>query len=112
MSVVALVPDDGCGEGVGRGQSAALLPVAGVPLVVHLVRRLFAAGCVDRALISVAADDLTAVSGALDQHGAGPPGAWSVLPTGRDGADAIRAAFAEALARVPAVEVVLVHQVL
>src|SRR5437588_194902 len=78
MSVVALVPDDGCGEGVGRGQSAALLPVAGVPLVVHLVRRLFAAGCVDRALISVAADDLTAVSGALDQHGAGPPGACTV----------------------------------
>jgi 2-C-methyl-D-erythritol 4-phosphate cytidylyltransferase len=52
MSVVALVPAAGRGERLGADVPKALVPVGGVPLLVHAVRGLLDSGCVDHVVVA------------------------------------------------------------
>jgi 2-C-methyl-D-erythritol 4-phosphate cytidylyltransferase len=69
MSVVALVPAAGRGERLGGRVPKALVPVRGEPLLVHAVRGLLAAGCVDRVVVAAPAADLDTAIGALAAAG-------------------------------------------
>jgi 2-C-methyl-D-erythritol 4-phosphate cytidylyltransferase len=71
MSVVALVPAAGRGERLGASVPKALVPVRGVPLLVHAVRGLLAArgrgsaGCVQRVVVAAPVSDVDTVRNAL-----------------------------------------------
>jgi 2-C-methyl-D-erythritol 4-phosphate cytidylyltransferase len=58
MSVVALVPAAGRGERLGGGVPKALVLVRGEALLVHAVRGLLSAGCVERVVVAAPASDV------------------------------------------------------
>lgn len=61
MSVIALVPAAGSGHRLGAAVPKAFVTVAGVPLLVHSVDRLLAAG-VDHVIVAVSTDRLLEAS--------------------------------------------------
>src|SRR5439155_8160834 len=69
MSVVALVPAAGRGERLGGSVPKALVPVRGEPLLVHAVRGLLAAGCVDRVVVAAPPSDVDTAVRALAAAG-------------------------------------------
>ena len=106
-----LVP--GAGEGAQLDGSAsrdvvpeAMVRVAGVPLVVHAVRRLLACGAASLVVVAVRAADLSAVRVALGAHA----GQVDVVP-GESGLGLLRSALEHGLSRRADVSTVLVHDV-
>jgi 2-C-methyl-D-erythritol 4-phosphate cytidylyltransferase/2-C-methyl-D-erythritol 2,4-cyclodiphosphate synthase len=97
MTVVALVPAAGRGERLGAARPKAFVPVGGVTLLEHAVRRLFAAG-VDRVVVAVGPEELAAARAVL-------PDEVTVVIGGSDRVESVAAALAAA----GDAEVVLVH---
>jgi 2-C-methyl-D-erythritol 4-phosphate cytidylyltransferase len=75
MSVVALVPAAGRGERLGESVPKALVPVRGVPLLVHAVRGLLAArapgsaGCVQHVVVAAPVSEVDTMRDALAAAG-------------------------------------------
>ncbi|GAB3461052.1 IspD/TarI family cytidylyltransferase [Actinophytocola sediminis] len=104
-STVALVPAAGRGERLGVKGPTALVPVNGVPLVVHAVRRLHAAGCVRRVVVAAPASATDAVRAALGEAGLDA----LVVSGGADRTESVRRALDAALGESPRTTAVLVH---
>ncbi|ACU34332.1 2-C-methyl-D-erythritol 4-phosphate cytidylyltransferase [Actinosynnema mirum] len=108
MGVVALVPAAGRGERLGFGMPKALVPVGGVPLLVRAIRGLFESGRVRHVVVAAPpsdVDQVRTVTAPLAPAG----GAVHVLAGGAERSDSVRLALEHALAEVPDVRVVLVH---
>ncbi|HEY0499441.1 MAG TPA: 2-C-methyl-D-erythritol 4-phosphate cytidylyltransferase [Kutzneria sp.] len=103
--VVALVPAAGRGVRLGASVPKALVAVCGAPLLVHAVRGLLAAGCVDQVVVAAPSDMVDVVVDALSEFGA----AVRVVPGGEERSDSVRLALDEAVAIHPDTRVVLVH---
>lgn len=100
MTVAALVPAAGLGVRLGPGAPKALRELAGEPLLVHAVRGLRAAGCVDAVVVAAPAGAVAEVAALLS--------AYDVVVVA--GGATRQASVAAALAAVPAdTDVVLVH---
>jgi 2-C-methyl-D-erythritol 4-phosphate cytidylyltransferase len=89
MSVVALVPAAGRGERLGGSVPKALVPVRGEPLLVHAVRGLLAAGCVQRVVVAAPASDVDTAVAALASAGLEA----LVVPGGPDRTRSVRLAL-------------------
>lgn len=105
MSVVALVPAAGRGERLGAGLPKALVQARGVPLLVHAVRGLLAAGCVGHVVVAAPPSDVDTVVAVLTDAGIDA----AVVPGGRTRTESVRRALDAALAELPDARVVLVH---
>jgi 2-C-methyl-D-erythritol 4-phosphate cytidylyltransferase len=103
--VVALVPAAGRGVRLGAAIPKALVPVCGAPLLVHAVRGLLAAGCVDQVVVAAPPDMVDVVVDALSEFGP----TVRVVPGGDERSDSVRLALNEALTLHPDTRVVLVH---
>ena len=103
--VVALVPAAGRGVRLGAPIPKALVPVCGAPLLVHAVRGLVAAGCVDQIVVAAPPDMVDVVVDALGEFGP----TVRVVAGGEERSDSVRIALDEALAIQPDARVVLVH---
>jgi 2-C-methyl-D-erythritol 4-phosphate cytidylyltransferase len=103
--VVALVPAAGRGVRLGAPIPKALVPVCGAPLLVHAVRGLLAAGCVDQVIVAAPPDMVDVVMDALSEFGP----TVRVVPGGEERSDSVRLALDEAVAIHPDTRVVLVH---
>ncbi len=103
--VVALVPAAGRGVRLGAPIPKALVPVCGAPLLVHAVRGLLTAGCVDQVVVAAPPDMVDVVVDALSEFGP----AVGVVPGGEERSDSVRLALDEAIALCPDARVVLVH---
>jgi 2-C-methyl-D-erythritol 4-phosphate cytidylyltransferase len=101
--VVALVPVAWRDERLGRRVPEALVPVRGQPLLVHAVRGLLAAECVDRVLVVAPEPNVDVVAESLASAGADAV----VVPGGATRTDSVRLAFRAAGDPT----VVLVHDV-
>jgi 2-C-methyl-D-erythritol 4-phosphate cytidylyltransferase len=104
-NTVALVLAAGRGERLGDKDPKALVPVNGVPLVVHAVRGLLEAGCVRRVVVAAppsATDRTRSVlsDASLDAL---------VIPGGADRTESVCLALDAALGGSPDAEIVLVH---
>ncbi|GAA1337974.1 2-C-methyl-D-erythritol 4-phosphate cytidylyltransferase [Saccharothrix algeriensis] len=108
MGVVALVPAAGRGERLGYGMPKALVPVAGVPLLVRAVRGLFESGCVRHVVIAAPPSDVDVVN-TVTAPLAPAGGAVHVVPGGAERSDSVRSALVHALRAIPGTTVVLVH---
>lgn len=109
MSAVALVSADGPGQPFGeQATSVALLPVRGVPLVVHAIRGLSSSGCVGHSVIMASSADAECLRPVLAE--------WdvpaTVLPVRGDLGESVHQAMTTALARVPDTAIVLVHELM
>jgi 2-C-methyl-D-erythritol 4-phosphate cytidylyltransferase len=102
---VALVPAAGRGVRLGAPIPKALVPVCGTPLLVHAVRGLLAAGCVDQVVVAAPPDLVDVVVDALSDFGP----TVRVVPGGAERSDSVRLALDEAVAIHPDTRVVLVH---
>jgi 2-C-methyl-D-erythritol 4-phosphate cytidylyltransferase len=99
--VAVLVPAAGSGVRLGPGVPKALRPLAGEPLLVHVVRRIAAAPSVRSIVVAAAADGVETVRRLL-----APVAPVTVVPGGAERQDSVAAA----LAAVPEdVDIVLVH---
>jgi len=105
MSVVALVPAAGRGDRLGAGLPKALVPVGGVPLLVHAVNGLLASGRVHRVVVAAPPSDVDTVTAALAPAGA----AVHVVAGGSERTESVRLALDAALSGLPDTRVVLVH---
>lgn len=108
MRVVALVPAAGRGERLGFGMPKALVPVAGLPLIVHSLRALLASGVVHYVVVAGPADDLGPMQQAIAAIAADAD--RIVLVRGGDNRTAsVRLAMRAAASRLPRADVLLVH---
>jgi len=110
MSVVALVPAAGRGERLGGSVPKALVPVRGEPLLVHAVRGLHKAGCVDAVVVAAPPADVVSAREALARAGVDA----LVVPGGTSRTQSVRLALAAAAAALETVDpaepsIVLVH---
>ncbi|MFL6144017.1 MAG: 2-C-methyl-D-erythritol 4-phosphate cytidylyltransferase [Labedaea sp.] len=110
MSVVALVPAAGRGERLGGSVPKALVPVRGEPLLVHAVRGLHLAGCVDAVVVAAPSSDVDTARAALARAGVDA----LVVPGGTSRTHSVRLALAAAAAALDTVgpaepSIVLVH---
>ncbi|HEY8721299.1 2-C-methyl-D-erythritol 4-phosphate cytidylyltransferase [Pengzhenrongella sp.] len=104
MTTAAILTAAGGGSRLGHVLPKALVPLAGVPLVVHAARRLAGSGVVDLLVVTVPA-------GFAEEFGRVLDGARLALPvTLTVGGSSRQASVAAALALLPPdVDVVLVH---
>jgi 2-C-methyl-D-erythritol 4-phosphate cytidylyltransferase len=105
VSVVALVPAAGRGERLGAGVPKALVPVAGIPLVVHAVGRLLAAGPVSAVVVAAPEAEVEAIRILVARF----DGAVHVITGGAERSHSVRSALDHAQAVLPGVRYVLVH---
>lgn len=104
MTTAAIVPAAGLGQRLGAGGPKALLPLGGVPMLVHAVRALAAATQVGLVVVAAPPDQVEQTRALLaDAHGGA---ALQVVPGGDTRVESVRAAL-EVLP--PEVTVVLVH---
>lgn len=104
MTTAAIVPAAGQGQRLGAGGPKALLPLGGVPMLVHAVRALAAATQVTLVVVAAPPDQVEQTRTLLaDAHGGA---ALTVVPGGATRVASVRAAL-DALP--PEVTVVLVH---
>lgn len=104
MTTAAIVPAAGQGQRLGAGGPKALLPLGGVPMLVHAVRALAAATQVTLVVVAAPPDRVEQTRVLLaDAHGGA---ALTVVPGGDTRVASVRAAL-DALP--PEVTVVLVH---
>lgn len=100
MSVGVVVPAAGRGERLGPGAPKALRSLAGEPVLVHALRGLRAAGCVDVVVVAAPPDAVEDVTRLVAAFGA------VVVAGGAERADSV----ARGLAALPVdVDLVLVH---
>jgi 2-C-methyl-D-erythritol 4-phosphate cytidylyltransferase len=98
----AIVPAAGRGERLGLGTPKALRPIAGTPMLVHAVRALQAARCVDLVVVVAPEEFVTEVQGLMSQVDI----ELSVV----SGGDTRQASVSRGLIMLPAdIDVVLVH---
>jgi 2-C-methyl-D-erythritol 4-phosphate cytidylyltransferase len=109
LSVLALVPAAGDGVRLTAGMPKALVPLGGVPLVVHAVRGLLGSGAVDHVLVAVREKDLDQVSVLFAEHLGDDAGRVEVVPGGADRCCSVAAALWLGARRYPAADAVLVH---
>ena len=69
MSVVAIIAAAGSGTRLGSQGAKALVELGGIPLIVHAVRSMERAGCVERVVVSAPADSLDVFCQVLDAAG-------------------------------------------
>ncbi|WP_156755108.1 2-C-methyl-D-erythritol 4-phosphate cytidylyltransferase [Actinokineospora pegani] len=105
MSTVALVPAAGRGERLGLGVPKALVPVRGVPLLVHAVRGLLSAGRVRHVVVAAPPAEVGSTRALLAANDLPA----EVVAGGADRTASVRLALAHALAAHPDIRVVLVH---
>jgi 2-C-methyl-D-erythritol 4-phosphate cytidylyltransferase len=89
MSVVALVPAAGRGERLGGSVPKALVKVRGEPLLVHAVRGLLRAGCVDRVVVSAPMSQVDTAAAVLGSAGVDA----QVVPGGASRTQSVRLAL-------------------
>lgn len=100
---VALVPAAGRGDRLGYGMPKALVPVRGVPLLLHAVRGLLDAGRVRHVVVAAPVAELDAVSALVS----GLP--VDVVAGGADRTASVACALRRAVEAAPGVRIVLVH---
>lgn len=100
MTVLALVPAAGRGERLGLGVPKAFVAVAGIPLLVHAVRRLREAG-VDHVVVAVGVADVERARTLLGDTA-------QIVVGGADRVASVGAALSAAV-EVSRADVVLVH---
>ena len=104
MSTTAILTAAGSGSRLGHALPKALVPLAGVPLVVHAARRLAGSGAVDAIVVTVPAALAAEFQAVLDRAELGVPVTLAV------GGATRQASVAAALAHLASdVDVVLVH---
>ncbi|RYV51227.1 2-C-methyl-D-erythritol 4-phosphate cytidylyltransferase [Pengzhenrongella frigida] len=104
MSTAAILTAAGSGSRLGHLLPKALVPLAGVPLVVHAARRLVGSGAVDLLVVTAPADSVADFQAVLDGAQLGIPVSLVVGGASR------QASVAAALAQLPPeISVVLVH---
>jgi 2-C-methyl-D-erythritol 4-phosphate cytidylyltransferase len=86
----------------------ALLPIQGVPLMVHAIRGLSFSGCVGHSVIIASSSELEDMRSVLADWGLSA----TVLPASDALGDSVRQAMDAGLARVPNADVVLVHELI
>ncbi|OLF09215.1 IspD/TarI family cytidylyltransferase [Actinophytocola xanthii] len=106
-NTVALVPAAGRGELLGDKGPEALVPVNGVPLVVHAVRGLLQAGCVRRVVVAAPPSATEHTRSVLSEASLDA----LVVPGGADRTESVCLALEAALGESPELEIVLVHDV-
>jgi len=99
--VAVLVPAAGAGVRLGPGGPKALRELAGVPLLVHAVRRVSDAACTGQIVVAAPADAVSAVHALLE-----PVAPVLVVPGGVTRQASVTAALA---ASDPGLGIVLVH---
>ncbi|HEX6336723.1 MAG TPA: 2-C-methyl-D-erythritol 4-phosphate cytidylyltransferase [Jiangellaceae bacterium] len=102
MAIGLIVPAAGRGERLGAGVPKALLPLAGLPLLVHAIRGALASRVVDVVVVAAPADRVDEVRGLL----AGEVTELRVVIGGADRRESVARALAEL---PPEVDTVLVH---
>jgi 2-C-methyl-D-erythritol 4-phosphate cytidylyltransferase len=105
MSVVALVPAAGRGERLGFGVPKAFAPVRGVSLLAHAVRGLLDAGCVRHVVVAAPPADVADTVAML----AAANLTAEVVAGGADRTESVGLALRHALAVLPDIHAVLVH---
>lgn len=105
MHVNAIIVAAGKGERMGAGVPKSFLTLAGVPLVVHTLRRVLGSSLIRHVILVVAADHLAAYRPLLDTHG---PFRCPVtlVPGGERRQDSVRSGLAEI---EPGCEIVVIH---
>jgi len=104
MTTAAILMAAGSGSRLGHALPKALVPLAGVPLVVHAARRLAASGAVDVLVVAVPAGLVAPFRAVLDGADLAVPIVVVVGGVSR------QASVAAALAHLaPEIDVVLVH---
>ncbi|HEY3438493.1 MAG TPA: 2-C-methyl-D-erythritol 4-phosphate cytidylyltransferase [Actinotalea sp.] len=109
MRVAAILTAAGSGSRFGSVLPKALVPLAGVPLVVHAARRLAGSGAVDTIVVTVPEGRQDEVASAFGAVGALPRGVPVAFVAGGPTRQASVAAGLAALAADVDVDVVLVH---
>jgi 2-C-methyl-D-erythritol 4-phosphate cytidylyltransferase len=105
-AVVALVPAAGQGDRLGLGVPKAFAPVAGEPVLVHAIRGVLAtASCVDAVVVAAPPGSVDRTAGLLRCFG----DRVSVVAGGATRTGSVRRALDHALRRLPAADVILVH---
>lgn len=105
MRVAAVLTAAGSGSRLGHALPKALVPVGGVPLVVHALDRLLTSGVVDEVVVTVPAEHRAAFEAALGRSPGTEPSVRCV-PGGATRQASVSAGLA---ALSPDVDVVLVH---
>lgn len=90
LKVVALVPAAGRGERLGAAEPKALVPVAGVPLLVRAVDGLLSSGVVDAVVVAATPDRIDDFTAAVESFG----DRCRVVPGGNARSDSVRSALA------------------
>jgi 2-C-methyl-D-erythritol 4-phosphate cytidylyltransferase len=103
--VGVIIPAAGSGRRMGAAVPKALLPLGGVPILVHTLRRVQQCSEVDDIVLVVRPGDHQEVENALS--GEGPGRVRAILPGGAERQDSVRIGLAALLAR--GVGIVLVH---
>lgn len=102
MAIGLIVPAAGRGERLGAGVPKALLPLAGLPLLVHAIRGALASRVIDAVVVAAPAGRVDEVRGLL----AGEVTELRVVIGGADRRESVARALAEL---PPEVDTVLVH---
>lgn len=106
MRAVAILTAAGSGTRLGHALPKALVPIGGVPLVVHAARALARSGVVRRLVVTAPPDAAGDVGRVLEESGLGVP--VEVVPGGPTRQASVAAGLAR-LADEPGDVVVLVH---
>ena len=78
MSVVAIIAAAGSGTRLGSQGAKALVELGGIPLIVHAVRSMERAACIDRVVVSAPADSLDSFHQVLSAAGYADDGDFPV----------------------------------
>lgn len=108
MRVVALVPAAGRGQRLGTGTPKALVPVAGLPLITHSLRGLFASEVVDDVVVAGPAEARSTMDDAVAAVGSAA-GRVHVVDGGASRTESVRLAMHFARSGPQGADVLLVH---
>lgn len=100
-----MVPAAGQGKRLGAGLPKALVPVRGVPLLVHAVRGLLNTRRIIRVVVAAPETHLTVFRSVLTEFDS----MVQVIPGGAERIDSVRFALTAAVAQAPDARFVLVH---
>ena len=107
MSVVAIIAAAGSGTRLGSQGAKALVELGGIPLIVHAVRSMERAACVERVVVSAPADSLDSFRQVLDAAGYTDDGDFPVTVVA--GGETRQASVSRALDASGDCDYVLIH---
>ncbi len=91
MTVIAIIPAAGSGTRMGANVPKSLMPIAGVPLIIHTLRKFDAAKLVDEVVIATSEALLTQLPDLIQLHGIRKVSA--IVLGGKERQDSVRMGF-------------------